>query len=149
MIISRNPDGSIGIMATLQVDALILMVYPDGNIPETWNPMLVTWNAEANNHAEKYDIDEYSRATGLMTWIVRARIDVQPAYARIASRTHQCTTKDWDAVKYVTAYLHLTRKLMLNYHKRGKYDGEANISGAADASYRHHSDGSAHLAGGT
>jgi hypothetical protein len=91
MMLSRNPDGSIGVMATLQVDALIS--WCDGNI-RRHGTQCSSHGTQRRTTAQKYDIDEYGRATGLMTWMSE-RIDIQPAYARIASRTHQCTTKDW------------------------------------------------------
>jgi hypothetical protein len=150
LIISRHPDGSVGILASLQIEALIKMVYSEeGDIPEVWSPMRTTWNAAENDEGDPFDIEQYRKATGLITWIVRARLDIQPAYTRIASRTHSCTARDWQDVRDLTAYLDLTKNLPLNYHRRGEHDGGANVSGAADASYLQHADGSSYLAGGT
>ena len=154
LILCYNPDLSIGIVATVQTEEPIELVFGQGEeararIPETWIPMRTDWDGQQNDHGAPFEIEAYRQATGFGAWITRARLDVTGAFARLASRTSKCTDHDWQDVRNFTAYLHTTKDLQLVYHRKRQRSETANVTGAADASFRTYSDGKSHLAGGT
>ena len=112
----------------------------------TYLPMPANFNDEYQDAAAPADRAKYSTLLGMLIYILRTRPDVAYVVNRLATRAAISTTRDYDSLRQIAAYLHTTAHLELVYSHtdKSRASATAKILGYSDAAFLVHSDSKSH-----
>ena len=156
--IQYNDDKSITLKQGRTIEKITKAFWPDiaiedreSMIPFNSIPMHPSWNETDQDNSPAIDITSYLEKLGLMIFLLKTRFDSANTISRLSSRTHKCTEKDMESLKYLAAYLYHTRGIGLTFYPNDDVNNtnKLRLLGASDLAFLVYDDSKSQIAFGT